>query len=219
MHSGIYLDYNNGIGSVMLGDNKLKLAIEGAGNSNLDILGKCYYVPRISLGIISISQLTKHGDLTNIFSGGVSNIIDEYGQVLLSATEHDGLYYLDDYYFNIIYGISNDDYMLHESHHAITSSSHGQKDYGDDHLSSSNDDTKIDFISDTSNSMIVHDNDDDVHNQNDYDYDIHTTIIDDDHTTDSVHSTKLKLGYGKAERLNAIIDFSIWIQHTRATSS
>ena len=34
-----YLDYNNGIGSVMLGDNKLKLAIEGVGNSNLDILG------------------------------------------------------------------------------------------------------------------------------------------------------------------------------------
>ena len=198
------LDYNNGIGSVMLGDNKLKLAIEGVGNSNLDILGKCYYVPRLSLGIISISQLTKHGDLTNIVSGGVSNIIDEYGQVLLSATEHDGLYYLDDYYCNIIYGISNDDYMLHESHHAIINSSHSQKDYGDDHLSCTNDDTKIDFISDTSNSMTVYDNDDDVLNQNDYDYDIHTTIINNDLTTDSVHSIKLNLGYGKAERLNAL---------------
>ena len=198
------LDYNNGIGSVMLGDNKLKLAIEGVGNSNLDILGKCYYVPRLSLGIISISQLTKHGDLTNIVSGGVSNIIDEYGQVLLSANEHDGLYYLDDYYCNIIYGISNVDYMLHESHHAIINSSHSQKDYGDDHLSYTNDDTKIDFISDTSNSMTVYDNDDDVLNQNDYDYDIHTTIIDNDLTTDSVHSIKLNLGYGKAERLNAL---------------
>ena len=89
-----YLDYNNGIGSVMLGDNKLKLAIEGVGNSNLDILGRCYYVPRLSLGIISISQLTRNGELTNIVSGGVSNIIDEYGQVVLSATEHDGLYIL-----------------------------------------------------------------------------------------------------------------------------
>jgi len=106
------IDYNNGIGFVMLGDNKLKLAIEGVGNSNLDILGKCYYVPRLSLEIISISQLTKHGDLTNIVSGGVSNIIHEYGQELLSFTEHDGLYYLDDYYCNIKYGISNDEYML-----------------------------------------------------------------------------------------------------------
>ena len=60
----------------MLGDNKLKLAIEGVGNSNLDIL---------SLGIISISQLTRNGELTNIVSGGVSNIIDEYGQVVLSV--------------------------------------------------------------------------------------------------------------------------------------
>ena len=110
--------------------------------------------------------MTRNGELTNIVSGGVSNIIDEYGQALLSATEHDGLYYLDDYYCNIIYGISN------ESHHAIINSSHSQKDYGDDHLSSTNDETKIDFISDTSNSMTVYDNDDDVLNQNDYDYDI-----------------------------------------------
>ena len=43
-------------------------------------LGKCYYVPRLSLGIISISQLTRNGELTNIVSGGVSNIIDEYGE-------------------------------------------------------------------------------------------------------------------------------------------
>ena len=57
-------------------------------------------------------------------------------------------------------------------------------------------------------------NDDDVLNQNDYDYDIDTTIIDNDHTTDSVHSIKLNLGYGKE-----VEDFSIWIQHTRATSS
>ena len=198
-----HLDYNNGIGSVMLGDNKLKLAIEGVGNSNLDILGRCYYVPRLSLGIISISQLTKHGDLTNIVSGGVSNIIDEYGQVVLSATEHDGLYYLDDYYCNILYGISNDTYMLHESHHTIIDSSHSQNDHGDDHLSSTNDDTRIDFINDTSNSMIVY-NDDDIYNQNDYDYDIHTIIIDDNSTTDSVYSVKPNLGYGIAERLNAL---------------
>ncbi len=112
-----YLDYKNGIGSVMLGDNKLKLAIEGVGNRNLDI-------PRLSLGIISISQLTRNGELTNIVSGGVSSIIDEYGQVVLSATEHDGLYDLDDYYCNILYCISNDIYMLHESHHTITTSSH-----------------------------------------------------------------------------------------------
>jgi hypothetical protein len=46
-----YLDYKNGIGSVMLGDNKLKL--------NLDI-------PRLSLGIISISQLTRNGELTKV---------------------------------------------------------------------------------------------------------------------------------------------------------
>ena len=198
-----HLDYNNGIGSVMLGDNKLKLAIEGVGNSNLDILGRCYYVPRLSLGIISISQLTKHGDLTNIVSGGVSNIIDEYGQVVLSATEHDGLYYLDDYYCNILYGIDNDTYMLHESHHTIIDSSHSQNDHGDDHLSSTNDDTRIDFINDTSNSMIVY-NDDDIYNQNDYDYDIHTIIIDDNSITDSVYSVKPNLGYGIAERLNAL---------------
>ena len=30
-----HLKFNNMIGSVMLGDNKLKLAIEGVGNSNL----------------------------------------------------------------------------------------------------------------------------------------------------------------------------------------
>jgi len=40
-----HLDYNNARGSVMLGDNKLKLAIEGVGNGNLDILGRRYYVP------------------------------------------------------------------------------------------------------------------------------------------------------------------------------
>ena len=59
--------------------------------------------------------------------------------------------------------------MLHESHHAIINSYHSRKDYGDDHLST----TKVDFISDTSYSMIVYNNDDDdVHNYNDCDYDI-----------------------------------------------
>ena len=70
--------------------------------------------------------------------------------------------------------------MLHESHHTITTSSHSQNDYGDD---TRIDDTRIDFTSDTSNSMIVYD-DDDSYNQNDYDYDIHAITIDDDHTTD-----------------------------------
>ncbi len=58
------------------------------------------------------------------------------------------------------------------------------------HLSSTIDDTRIDFTSDTSNSMIVFD-DDDSYNQNDYDYDIHAITIDDDHTTDSVYSVKI----------------------------
>jgi hypothetical protein len=39
--------------------------------------------------------------------------------------------------------------MLHESHHTITTSSHSQYDYGDDHLSSTIDDTRIDFTSDS----------------------------------------------------------------------
>jgi len=90
-------------------------------------------------------------------------------------------YYHDDYYCNILYSISNDIYMLHESHHTITYSSHSQNYYGDDHLSSTVDDTRIDFTSDSSNSMIVY-NDDDSYNQDDYDYDIHAIIIDDDHT-------------------------------------
>jgi hypothetical protein len=75
-----------------------------------------------------------------------------------------------------------------------------QNDNGDDHLSSTIDDTRIDFTSDTSNSMIVYD-DDDSYNQNDYDYDIHTITIDDDHTTDSVYSVK---EYGIAEKLNVL---------------
>ena len=52
--------------------------------------------------------------------------------------------------------------------------------------------------------MIVYDDDDDSYNQNDYDYDIHAIILDDDHTTDSVYSVKPNLGYGIAEKLNAL---------------
>jgi len=74
--------------------------------------------------------------------------------------------------------------MLHESHYTITNSSLSKNDYGDDHLSSTTADTKIYFISNTSNSMIMYNDDDDAYNQNDYDYDIHALIIDDDHTTD-----------------------------------
>ena len=42
-------------------------------------------------GALSISQLTRNGELTNIISEGVSSIIDRYCQVVLNTTEHDEL--------------------------------------------------------------------------------------------------------------------------------
>jgi hypothetical protein len=96
------LDCKKNLVNAIMPDSS-NLVVKGVGYSYLDILGKCYYVPRLIHGLISISQLTKDRTLKNIVEGGKSKIIDEKGQVLLSATERGGLYYLDDKYCNILY--------------------------------------------------------------------------------------------------------------------
>jgi len=98
--------------------------------------------------------------------------------------------------------------MLHESHYTITNSSLSKNDYGDDHLSSTTADTKIYFISNTSNSMTTYNDDDDAvqskwlwlwHSCINYWWWSYYWLW-----IQCYNSVKPNLGYGIAERLNAL---------------
>jgi hypothetical protein len=73
----------------------MKIQIRGEGEVSL--LGKSHFVPQLKFGLISISKLDKDKYIAVVADQKLS-IVDDDSNTLLTATEKDGLYYLDEYY-------------------------------------------------------------------------------------------------------------------------
>ncbi len=92
-------------GLVSLGDNNKKLVISGAGHTAIPMLGRVLYVPELSFGLISISALDKVGCKT-LFQGGKVFVFVNSGELLLTGTLVDKLYFLDEVYVNALTNVS-----------------------------------------------------------------------------------------------------------------
>jgi len=96
MYNYINLNTNS---YVSLGNPDMKIKIRGEGEVNL--VGRALFVPQLKFGLISISKLAKDRYITVVADQKLS-IVDVNSNTLLTATEKDGLYYLDDYYLRKI---------------------------------------------------------------------------------------------------------------------
>jgi len=90
-----FISYDEHTGEVALGDNTITLPIIGIGNTF--ILRNVLYVPNLSMGLISISQLDATGHVT-LFKRSKVYIFNRYSRVILTGTKDNNLYYLDDQY-------------------------------------------------------------------------------------------------------------------------
>jgi hypothetical protein len=84
-------------GTVTLGDKKMVLPIVGIGTTNMEILSNVLYVPRLSVGLISIPVLTQQG-FNTAFRGTDKRFIvtDPKGKVVLTGMLDGKLFYLGD---------------------------------------------------------------------------------------------------------------------------
>ncbi len=102
-------------GSVSLGDTSKKLKIVGAGITAIPMLGLTLLVPELSYGLISISALDGVGCKT-LFLGGKVYVFVSSGQLLLTGTLHNKLYFLDAVYVDAMLNMSEPaDYPVSES--------------------------------------------------------------------------------------------------------
>jgi hypothetical protein len=100
----IYLYNKNTINElwrrVSFGDQKQGLTISGYGTVNL--INTALYVPGLDQGVIGVGSLDKRGAYTGIFNGKLV-VYDRTGDVILTATNRNNLYYLDDVYKDILF--------------------------------------------------------------------------------------------------------------------
>jgi hypothetical protein len=79
-------------GNVALGDGNI---IDSLGVGRIGILENVLYVPELTLGLISMSELDKEGYST-VFKGGMARVLDDDNRIILQGERAEGLYVLDE---------------------------------------------------------------------------------------------------------------------------
>ena len=90
-------------GAVKLGDNNVKLAIEGVGSTSVPGLTDVLLVPKLSVALLSVPKFDADGCKT-VFAAGKAKVTGKTGDVIITGTLRDGLYELDDYYCHLLMG-------------------------------------------------------------------------------------------------------------------
>ena len=98
-------------GKVTLGSKDYSLSIEGGGEIGLSFLKRVLWVPHLSMGLLSMTQLDEEG--YHIDSGGGRSIVyDRSGRVVLTATKKRHLYVVDPEYIAVLTGDGGDEEEL-----------------------------------------------------------------------------------------------------------
>lgn len=92
-------------GKVSLGNANYKLRIVGQGKTTISVLENVLWVPGLSFGLISTSAFDSKG-YKIVTEAGKVTVFDEIGEVVLSGTLHNNLYYLDNVYVEKLWGSS-----------------------------------------------------------------------------------------------------------------
>ncbi|MDP3780761.1 MAG: GAG-pre-integrase domain-containing protein, partial [Nitrosopumilaceae archaeon] len=93
-----FKEYNDTVkGLVALGNNNYKLKIMGEGTIGLKWLGNVLHVPEMSIALVSVSKLDKDGFEIKI-GEGKAIVLDENGNILMTAKQSGGLYHIDKEY-------------------------------------------------------------------------------------------------------------------------
>ena len=95
------IDFQTISGFVYLGNNN-KLEIIGTGDTNISVINNILLVPELVFGLISIPKLDEYGCVTVIDSGKVI-VRNSDGDVVLTGTLRNNLYYLDRIYLDVLY--------------------------------------------------------------------------------------------------------------------
>ena len=116
-------------GMIKLGTDGISVPVKGIGSSNINVIDEVLFAPGLNMNILSVAALDNRG-YQSTFGKGICTIYCRSSMsILLTGTEHNGLFYLDELYVQILFGETN---LLSYLKNSGILTNFGYKRYGDD---------------------------------------------------------------------------------------